>query len=136
MDLQLTSIAADQTRRFSIAGLRVNGHTQDVVLIVQWTGASKEYQDAIANQAFAKLSDKERAAAVRKLLATHIVVGWDNVPIADGNALEYTATRGEQILSAFDRDGRLDRQNRFMAFVANGDNFQRSLVDADDLGNA
>lgn len=136
MDLQLTSLRADETRRYPISGMRVNGHKEDLALIVRWTGASKEYQDAVANESFRKLKDGEQNAALPRILAEHIVVGWDNVPVIDGKPIEYTAARGAQVLARFYADGRLDLAARFLAFVGNGDHFQRAIVDAVDLGNA
>lgn len=134
MDLQLTSLVADQTRRFVVPGLRVNGHAKEVALVVRWTGASDEYQRAIANKAFRKVEtgSDEWARGVIKLLAQHIVVDWEDVP----GELKYTPARGEQVLSTFLRDKRLDRLYAFLAFVSNGDAFERDLVDAVDLGNA
>ncbi len=134
MDLQLTSLAADETRRYPIQGLRVNGHAQDLVLVVRWTGASEEYQRAVDALAFRKLdpNSDEWARAIIKLLAQHIVVDWDHVP----NGLTYTPARGEQVLGSFVADKRRDRLGRFLGYVASGDVFQRELVDPVDLGNA
>lgn len=134
MDLQLTSLAADQTRPYPINGLRINGHREDVSLIVKWSGASDEYQRALDALAFKKLDygSDAWARAIIKLVAQHLVVGWGHVP--DG--LAYTPARGEQVLSVFVKDKRLDRLFRFLAFIGAGDNFQAELVDAVDLGNA
>lgn len=134
MDLQLTSLAADETRRYVIQGLRVNGHAQDLVLVVRWTGASEEYQRAVDALAFRKLDagSDEWARAIIKLLAQHIVVDWDHVP----NGLTYTPARGEQVLGSFVADKRRDRLSRFLGYVMSGDAFQRELVDPVDLGNA
>lgn len=137
MDLQLSSIAADQTRRYPISNLRVNGHKEDLVLVVKWTGASREYQDGVANKAFTKLEGDESDAALYKLIAHHLVTGWDNVPVdANGKPLEYTPKRGLQVLLQFQADKRPDRRNRFLAFIGNGDNFEAPLVDGDELGNS
>lgn len=134
MDLQLTSLAADETRRYPIQGLRVNGHAEDLVLVVRWTGASEEYQRAIDALAFRKLdvNSDEWARAIIKLIAQHIVVDWDNVPAG----LTYTPARGEQVLGSFVVDKRRDRLGRFLGYVTSGDVFQRELVDPVDLGNA
>lgn len=143
MDLQLTSLRADQTRRFTISGMRVNGHHEDLVLLVVWTGSSKAYQDGVTNKAFTKLEGAEYRAELNRLLAQHIVVGWECVPTAaatkgpdvEGKPITYTAKRGEQILAQFEKDERPDRRNRFLAFVTEGDLFQAPLVDPGDLGN-
>jgi hypothetical protein len=129
MDLQLTSLVADQTRRYPITGLRINGHARDVVLLVRWTQSSEAYERALDAAAFQKLdrnSDAWRDALVQ-LIAEHLVVGWDHVP----EGLAYTPARGAQVIGAFHRDNRPDRWLHFLAFIAEGDNF----VDAGDLGN-
>lgn len=131
MDLQLTSIRADLTRDFVVHGMHVNGHKEPVTLIVRWAGCD-EYQDALANLAFQKLEGAARDKARDKLIATLLIVGWKNVP--DG--LGYTPARGEQVIAQFDADKRQDRKARLLAFISDGDNFQRpALVDAADLGN-
>ncbi len=131
MDLQLTSLRADQTRDYTVHGLHVNRHRDPVVLVVRWAG-SKEYQDALANLAFQKLEGAARDRARDQLIAIHLIIGWKNVP----EGLGYTPARGEQILAQFEADDRRDRKVQFLSFLANGDNFERpALVDAADLGN-
>lgn len=133
MDLQLTSIAADQTRPYTIHGLRINGHPKDVTLIVRWARGCEAYQRALDAQAFRKLGrdTPEWREALTKLIAQHLVTGWEDVP----EGLAYTPARGAQVLDTFTRDKREDRWVRFLAFIAEGDNFQAELVDAEDLGN-
>lgn len=134
MDLQLTSIAADETRRYPIAGIRINGHRKDVALLVRWSGASEDYQRAIDAQAFRKIDrgSDEWSRAIIRLIAQHLVVGWENVP----EGLTYTQARGEQILGSFVTTKRTDRLAALLAFIGNGDNFQAEIVDGEDLGNA
>jgi hypothetical protein len=143
MDLQLTSLRADRQRRYTIPGLRIAGHNEDLVLLVVWTGASKAYQEAIANDAFVKLKPEEGTKALIHALAAHVIVGWECVPLAtrtagpdvEGKPLAYTAERGAQILSQFEAEQRGDLTNAFLSFIRSGSNFQRSLVDPVDLGN-
>ncbi len=144
MDLQLSSLRADRRRRYVIPGLRIDDHPEDVVLLVVWTGSSKAYQDALANEAFVKLKPEERAQTLINALAAHVIVGWECVPLAGADAvapdvvnkpLAYTPARGAQILTAFEAEQRNDITNAFLEFVRTGSNFQRSLVDAVDLGN-
>lgn len=130
MDLQLSSLRADAVRRYAIDGLKVNGHPDDIVLLVRWAG-SKDYQDALANQVFQKLEGTAREQARNKLIAQYLVTGFDSVP--DG--VTYTPARAEQIIATFERDERPDRMARFLAFLHAGDNFERRFVDAGDLGN-
>jgi len=131
MDLQLTSIRADQTRDYSVHGMHVNGHREELVLVVRWSGA-KEYQDGLANQALQKLEGAEREKAIDRLIALHLIVGWKNVPVG----LDYTPSRGEQILAWFGSEDRTDRRTALRAFLVNGDNFMRpALVDPVELGN-
>lgn len=137
MDLQLSSLRADQTRRYPIDGLRVNGHKEDLVLVLRWAGDSREYQEAMENKAFQKLEGDERDRAVYELIAEHLVVGWDNVPTGnDGKPLAYTKERGLQVLLKFQQDKRRDRHHRFLMFVGNGDNFERASIDGAELGNS
>lgn len=128
-------LAPVKTARLSLgAGVCTPGCDKPIALTVRHAGdGNVAYLNAVRTTPLAQDQDGANAR-LAKLLAKHIIAGWENVTTADGQPAPFTADAAEKLLLAFLSAHRSDVVRYVYAYASEPDNFHDPLPSAVDLG--
>lgn len=131
------NIKPSRTAKYTLYDLGRDGVADPVLEVRDSCSDRAPYRVAArkAARSIRAMTEAEQTRALAKLIAKHLIVGWENVT-EGGIAVSYSAERGEELLGHIIDAGLWEHYiHPLQMFVAEPANFRDSLPEATDLGN-